>query len=440
MIGFLAYEAKVAALLCVFYLLYRLLLRGETFHRFNRKVLALTLLLSFILPLIRITIYLDPDYSAVLEEAYAAPTATEATASAVETAISSGAPWWAIALFAILVAGAAVSLILFAISVLKVRGIISRGERHPYEEGITIVSVKEDISPFSWMKYIVLSEDDYRDICPEILEHEKAHIRLAHSWEILLVEILSSLQWFNPAMWLIKSEVHAIHEFEADRAVLESGADRSSYQKLLIRKAVSESAIAIVNGFHQGALRPRIDMMLRKASSSSRKLRFLYVIPVILASVSLNAKTRYATVQIPQRVHSIVYIVDGREVDKAVFDSLNPYAIEKRDMDFSGVSDDSLSHVAIRVSTRPDVETYGRDTYFIDGHPATASEFGKADILHTLDMTSKKMTVHYGFSSGFQFYVNGRNASWEEFEHCATDPSRKSFTVEYSGIARVYTK
>lgn len=95
---------------------------------------------------------------------------------------------------------------------------------------------------FSWMKYIVLSREDYEEGCTQILTHEKAHVALRHSWDLLFVNLVATLQWFNPVIWMLRSDLRDLHEFEADDAVLRSGANIREYQYLLIKKLSARAA------------------------------------------------------------------------------------------------------------------------------------------------------------------------------------------------------
>ena len=152
-------------------------------------------------------------------------------------------------------------------------------------------SIDKSVPPFSWMNWIVMCREDYDSGNRHILEHEKAHIRLGHSKEVLLVDILSAFQWFNPAMWLLKRDLRAIHEFEADDAVLRGGANIKEYQYSLIRKAVSASGYSITNSFNHSILKNRITMMSKSNAPGMRGLRVLYILPLVCGALALNAKT-----------------------------------------------------------------------------------------------------------------------------------------------------
>ncbi|MFR7965210.1 MAG: M56 family metallopeptidase [Alistipes finegoldii] len=107
-----------------------------------------------------------------------------------------------------------------------------------------LVRIGRSVTPFSWYRYIVLSEKDLAENGDAIVLHEKAHLRLRHSVDLLLTDLAGCLQWFNPAMWLLRRELRAIHEYEADEAVLDSGVDAKHYQLLLIRKLPAEVVLS----------------------------------------------------------------------------------------------------------------------------------------------------------------------------------------------------
>lgn len=288
MTEFLIYQGKTAVILGVFYMFYRLLLSKETFHRFNRIVLLGTAALSFVLPLCVITIHEVVTIPAVQSTPQVFESATIGTTAAAEVS----EPIWPHVLCVICAIGAFGVLAMTIISIIKVIGIIAGGEHRTLESGETLVISDETIAPFSWMKYIVLSREDYESGYSQILTHEKAHIALGHSWDILFIDMITAIQWFNPAIWMLKADLRAIHEFEADDAVLRSGADVKEYQYLLIRKAVGKSGYSVANSFNHSTLKSRITMMLNKKSSRKGAWKALYVLPLVGISLAATAETK----------------------------------------------------------------------------------------------------------------------------------------------------
>ena len=288
---FLLYDGKVALALLVFYLFYRFLLKKETFHRFNRVVLVGTAVLSFLLPLCIITIHKPIEVAPVVPEP--AIVATEVPAQELVPLVEPAVPWWPTALTLLFWAGVAFVLARVTLSILSIVRIIRRGRLVREEDGCKIIVTERDIDPFSWMKYIVLSGKDWEAPHESILAHEKAHIGLGHSLEVLLVDILSALQWFNPAIWMLRADLQELHEYEADDAVLRAGTNIKEYQYLLIRKAVSKSGYSVANSFNHSILKNRITMMSKSKSPLSRGLRVLYLIPLTCIGLGMQARTIY---------------------------------------------------------------------------------------------------------------------------------------------------
>ena len=286
MMDFIIYDAKAAVILAVFYMFYRLLLSKETFHRLNRVVLLTTAVGSLLLPLWQITLH-----RIVEVEAQSILQVPEVTRPIVQAELPT-TPWWQTALITLFIIGAVAVLFQILFSIYRVVKIISSGEKKTLSDGIRLVVTQKDVSPFSWMHTIVLSQSDYDTDYAAVLSHERAHIRLYHSWDLLLVDLVSSLQWFNPAIWMLRSDLCAVHEYEADAQVLDEGYNAKQYQYLLVKKAVGMSGYSVANSFNHRELKSRITMMCCKKSSRGRVLRALYLLPLVGACLALNARTQ----------------------------------------------------------------------------------------------------------------------------------------------------
>ena len=288
MLEFLTYDLKVAVLIAVFYMFYRLLLARETFHRVNRIVLLLTALASFILPLCVITMH----RTVVMPMAQID---VELGSAAVATDLQSGAGIYQdlqSAIIILFIIGVVATLAHTLWSLFRIVNLIKHSEQHPQEDGtIVCVTGNADISPFSWMHYIVMNRSDYETHDAAILAHERGHIRLCHSWDLILVDTLTALQWFNPAIWMLRSDLRAIHEYEADGAVLSQGINARQYQYLLITKAGGIGGYSLANGITHSALKNRITMMTNKTSKSSHLLKLLALLPIVGVTLALNAET-----------------------------------------------------------------------------------------------------------------------------------------------------
>lgn len=296
---FVLYNLKAGACMAGFYLFYKLLLSRETLHRFNRIVLLLLAVLSFVLPLCVVTIERElppapvqkPVVSLPVE---AAPIVTDVLPVQEAADHASAAPFaWDAFTLALLLAGAMGALAWSAWSLAGVVRLIRRGRHEPLDGRIVLVRIRKRVTPFSWLRYIVMSDRDYDESGREIIAHERAHIRLRHSLDLMLTDLCSCLQWFNPAMWLLRQELRAIHEYEADEAVLREGADPKSYQMLLIKKAVGGRWYSVANSLNHSNLKSRITMMLRKRSSRWAAAKALLLLPLVGVALGAFARTAY---------------------------------------------------------------------------------------------------------------------------------------------------
>ena len=293
---FLYYDLRVAVLIAVFYIFYRLMLSRDSFHQLNRVVLLGTAVASFVLPLCVITIH----HTEVLT---AMPSVEASIAGEGATTVVSSAPWWQTALPMVYWSGVIITILHIILSISKVCILISRCEKHRQADGTVIAVADGEVSPFSWMHFIVVSRSDYAHPDHAILLHEREHIPRHHSWDVLLVDILTSFQWFNPTMWMLRSDLRAIHEYEADAAVLSSGADARQYQYLLVKKAMAAAGYSVVNGINHSTLKQRITMMNNRKHNRYSWLKAMYVLPVVAVSLFATAKTvtdyKVANIAIP---------------------------------------------------------------------------------------------------------------------------------------------
>lgn len=310
--AFLTYQFKVALILACFYLLYRLLLSKETFHKLNRCLLNGMLIVSFILPFCVITIHryvpqnvvdtiepierantVSPPFTAI-QDLQAVPdlkpeirntdvTAPVTTQPAPEKPVN----LWAVA-FVVWLAGAVFCIMRITVSVIQVMRLIKSGCEVFSEGNVHVYVLDKNISPFSWFNRIVISLDDFESANSSvIIDHEMTHARLGHSYDSLMVDILSAMQWFNPVTVMLRNDLKDVHEYQVDGCVLDDGFDAREYQYMLLGKVASMSGYSVTNHFIKQNLSDRIRMMNRKESKSSRALKALYA-PLLAGIVIMS--------------------------------------------------------------------------------------------------------------------------------------------------------
>ena len=285
----LIYQIKVGICLIAFYLLWKLLLSRETFHRFNRVALLSVMALAFVLPWVKLSLDVSTpvaDGMVMLEEMIVTPAGAVQSHQVAQT-------WSVISIANILYFIGVVAVLVWLLhSQWSLHRMLKKGRREQMPDGITLHVVPGDQTPFSYFRHIVINEQDYRDNPREILTHEHAHISLRHSWDVLFVELVKLFQWWNPAAWLLCRELKQVHEYEADMAVLNQGVDAKQYQLLLIRKSVGDQLFSMANNFNYQSLKKRIRMMTKNKSSQWNTLRALVVVPVIALALLAFANTK----------------------------------------------------------------------------------------------------------------------------------------------------
>ena len=321
--AFFAYILRSAICLVLFYLGYRLLLNRDTFHRFNRYALLSGFVLAALLPFVRVAVEQPSPLGQAMYDMeewmrLATPVEPAAVASPAFSFYSIG--------LAIYLVGMLFFAVRFLWGVANLFRLIRSGHCERLADGGWLVVHRLPLAPFSWLRYIFLSECDMQSKPELILAHEQAHIRMGHTWDLLFTELFLWLQWFNPAAWLLRKELQAVHEFEADAAVLGMGCDSKEYKLLLIAKAVGSSRYTLANSFNHSSLINRITMMQKRKSNPWARMKYAFVLPV-----AATAMAAFARPEISRQMAEIssAKITDlSRMVQTAAAEMLRPEAVD----------------------------------------------------------------------------------------------------------------
>ena len=278
------YVIKAAITLALLYSCFFLFLSKETFHRFNRCMLVGIMLVSLVMPMFHFT---TEHPTTLNEEVYQMQNYIQHdTAPIIVTAQQAQGITWIQALTWIYMAGVVLMLILTLVQATSLIRFMSSGVRHTDSQGNTVILHNNDVPPFSIFRYIVMSVKDYESSRQYILTHEQEHIRLGHTYDLLLLQGMKTLMWFNPFIWFLSRDLKAVHEYEADQAVINQGIDAKSYQQLLVMKVVGNRLQPFTNNLNHGSLKKRIVMMYQKPSNRWLMLKALCAIPV--AALTIN--------------------------------------------------------------------------------------------------------------------------------------------------------
>ena len=330
------YAIKSAICLALLYLPYTLLMRRDTFHAFNRVLLLSIVVLSLVLPLFKplsflpqgemipnpiesleknlqhsLTYRVESEEELTLTNNTPSPNLTQGgetirmettivTSPSGEVERGAGEPIWPTILVLIYIIGVVVCIAWKAFQLVRLyRYIPSNCLWKDTIDGIQVYAHFDDVCPFSWMNTVVITDEDFKNN-PSVMQHERAHIRLHHSWDNLFVSFVEVLQWFNPCIWMLDYSLREVHEYEADASVLSHGVTLQNYQSLLIRKAMGTSSYAFANGFNHSLLKKRIKMMMKKKSNRWSSTKALYLLPV--AAIALAA---FATPELTEKADTI---------------------------------------------------------------------------------------------------------------------------------------
>ena len=376
------YIIKSALLLALLYGGFALLLSRETFHRFNRLALLTTMIASLVLPAIQIKAPsqlplwgsavnaqesaielwdsffetkedltpnpspMDEENSLITENEQIIPFESDNKAKS-EKALPQRGSWEG----ALYLAGLFASIGFFLFQLFRFWRDTKGGTSTHDEEGNTIVIRGGEFPPYSFLHYIIISVSDYERLRKPILAHEQAHIRLGHSWDLLLLEVVKALQWFNPFVYLLGRDLKAIHEYEADNAVLNQGIDAKTYQLLLVTKAVGNRLQTLGNNLSHHSLKKRIKMM-HKTNSNRWMMTKAVVLPVLMAlAVVAFAKPKVESIPVTEESTepTIANITTPPEVNTEVSLPANNdsiYVKVEKDAVFSGGEDAMYKWIA----------------------------------------------------------------------------------------------
>ena len=277
---FLFYLLRVTIAATILFLFFKFILSKRTFHAINRIVVLFMVVMTLVLPLFTVTLPIISFFQPKVETATSQLTVEQVLAllkaggyfnnSTMESTPVTEIPWIKI-LGVIYLIGFTLALLRFAISFIRMSRIIRLTQKVRLDDNSLLCISDKKVSPFSWMKYIVLSKDDFTDESKDIIRHEQAHVAFGHSYDLLFLDLYSLVFWFNPFAWLLRLELQTIHEYQADEKVLAEGANAKNYHLSLIRQCVGEYKFALANNFEYNNLHKRIRMTMKTKSSSRQK-------------------------------------------------------------------------------------------------------------------------------------------------------------------------
>lgn len=281
------YIIKSTICLLISYGFYNLVLRQLRNFVFNRFYLLFSLVFSLVLPFLHFNIGITlPVIPGIESQGFANGELIAGTIS--EEATTSNFSWDLLLRLGFLL----ISFVFFIRYVVNVMRIIrsTRGSGSIAGYGARLCLVEEQSLPYSFLNYIIVNRQDYENnlIEEELLIHEEAHCQQYHSLDILFIELLKTVAWFNPLIWLFKSAIQLNHEYLADEAVI-SCRDRDRYQDILVNLVLVNHSSYLASDFNFSLTKKRLKMMTLNNSHDHSILKRLMVIPLFLLLAVLIA-------------------------------------------------------------------------------------------------------------------------------------------------------
>jgi TonB family protein len=283
--AFALYLLKSVIWLAGFALVFILFLRNERFFLLNRIYLLAGILISFLFPLISIHYTVVLPVVRTLQSGGAAVTEVQDPGNSL-------IPELKIMLLVLYLSGV---LFLLTLIIRQCRSVLRAVRRSEIitEHPVKLIKTTDYISAFSFFSYVFVNPSITDVETKEIMNHELVHIRQKHWFDLLLVEMLCMMQWFNPLVWIYVRFIRQNHEYLADEVALQRTSDPAIYRAALLNQMVGSPVVSLVNSFNYSLNKKRFNMMKNIISSPYRKMKILFILPVFAIMFYAFARPDY---------------------------------------------------------------------------------------------------------------------------------------------------
>jgi len=322
-------------LIAIFYCLYHLLLRKETFFGINRYILIFGILCSFILPVIPTPIKISVTETIIESQSFQmseinfignnnnsarhlsplpndSPTNNQVS---IQTATSNNN----IKIIPLIyVVGVSILLLNLLIQLSKIIYTILR-----YDKKDKIILLPYDRSPSSFFNYVFVGQNSYPEsVFNHIINHEKVHSDQKHTLDIILAELLIIVQWFNPFAWLYRRAIEKNLEFIVDDEMLTIVESKKQYQYNLLHLAVKNFPLSVVTNYNQSLIKTRIKMMNTKKSSLKQSWKYILFIPIIFTTIFLFNPTNVGSIAFNNEVKAPIMLIVNANATQSDLDRI----------------------------------------------------------------------------------------------------------------------
>lgn len=285
----LLYFAKMILCSAVMFAYYLLFLKDKTFHHYNRFYLLFSVVISMILPLVKVSFF-TIETNKNLHLLLSGFNQNQSQTTNYDITIYS--------IFYTIIGVVSVTfLIKLFLGILKINSIKKQFPKEAIE-GIKFYQTNLNNAPFSFFRNLFWkrSIDINSPVGQQILKHEMVHIEQKHSWDKLLMQLVKSIFWFNPVFYFINKEINLIHEYLADKKAVQKS-DTKAFAQMLLESHFSGSVLPVTSPFLSSNLKKRLTMITKNTTkySYARKLFALPILFFIVFAYMVNAKNKEIT-------------------------------------------------------------------------------------------------------------------------------------------------
>ncbi|PCH70608.1 MAG: hypothetical protein COC06_04345 [Bacteroidales bacterium] len=297
--GIILYFLQSAICMAFFYALYWLFLKKDTFFRVNRMFLLLTLIASILIPTLEIPFQPEPKNTIgnplhVLDAVVKA-SQQYLNSNMLEEVVVTVTVKKALTAYQYL--GIIYLLGVFLFSIRFFRNIFQllfwiKSSQIIREKGFRLVIMNDDYPPFSFLNSIFIGKADYQKAnFNSILAHERVHVDQLHTFDLLMIEILTVIFWLNPVVWFYKSSIQEVHEYLVDDKVVNGAVNANEYKMHIVNQFAGGDLFRLANNFGQSTLKKRISMLGRIKTPRIALVKLLLIIPIFVVLLSAFAFT-----------------------------------------------------------------------------------------------------------------------------------------------------
>ncbi|WP_297703632.1 M56 family metallopeptidase [uncultured Eudoraea sp.] len=348
----LIYLLKASGILILFYLVYQVFLKKETFFRVNRHFLLIGVIAAFVCPFIVINNYVE----------ITATPFTTPNSSAVNSSFETSQPLinWLDLIYTVYGIGMLILGLKFILQIFAIRKVI-HSNKIIKKDGYNYIETDKDIAPFSFFRYIFYNPDKFEALELEaILKHERAHSCQQHSLDLLIAHLVTIVMWANPFSWLYKKNIEQNLEFLADDTAIQSVVSGKAYKYALLKVSGNQFFTPITNNFYSSLIKKRMVMLHKSKSHKRNLLKMALILPALaIFLLSFNTHTIYvpktaqgSAIMVAESLKTIDILINKDTTNEELEELKKDLSAKGIDFSYTAVRNDKKEIINIEIDMR----------------------------------------------------------------------------------------